>query len=308
MIFFATLTFVSAKEEPLLPPELAELDAIEADFLERHVSALRGFADKAEGPRSKFQRGSNTKDLFATMLTTDAEGFVEGAGVIVERLVTQMRGSTTPKPGILAIVSSGENEAIHLSVLKLEAIHEAAEFERRSRGRIKLKVLKELLPAPGGLKKGISWPDPRRASDAIVQDTNITSAQYFFNACQLDVSPKATETEKELFDALVSQVPKNQLRAAVAAAARHSGPADRVIREIREELPELQADRRALGVGGLAGPIREGQLLGRKVRLSADGIDITVPTDRLDRVSDPVQEGGQWIVTIRFDSRPTLRS
>jgi integrase len=58
-----------------------------------------------------------------------------------------MKATTTPKAGILAVIISGPDDRPNsCPSLKLEAIHEAVRFERLAKGKIRLEVLKDLLP------------------------------------------------------------------------------------------------------------------------------------------------------------------
>lgn len=307
MIHAATLTFVSAKEEPFLPPELAELSDEEADFLQRHVDDLRDHADSPDALRSQFEPGSNTQELFENLLKAEGTEVPSLAEVVVTRLVSQMRSTTTPKAGILAVVTSGPEEGPNsVSVLKLEAIHEAAKFERLAKGRIRLEVLRDLLPGPGALQKGVSWPDPRETSDATVQDTNISAARYFFNAVQLMLSPKPAQAEKALAETIVEEVPQEQLSKVLAAAASQSGPGEKVVDAIRQTFSGFKGERRELtgGDGKVAGIVRPGRIASKRLKISGDGIDIVVPFDRLDQVTED-ETGGQWIYTVRMNARPT---
>lgn len=307
MIHAATLTFVSAKEEPFLPPELADLSVDEADFLQRHVDDLRDHANSLDALRSQFEPGSNTKELFENLLKVEVAEVPSLTEVIVTRLVSHMKATTTPKAGILAVVTSGPEEGANaVSVLKLEAIHEAAKFERLAKGRIRLEILRDLLPGPGALQKGVSWPDPRETSDATVQDTNISAARYFFNAVQLMLSPKPAQAEKALMETIVEEVPHEQLPKVVAAAASRSGPGEKVVTEIRKTFSGFKGERSELsgGDGRVAGILRPGRIASKRLKISGDGIDIIVPFDRLDQVEES-ETGGQWVYTVRMNARPT---
>ena len=308
MIHAATLTYVSPKETPFLPPEIADLSDEEQDFLQRHVDNLRVHGDSSDALRSQFQTGSDTAQLFQELLQLDEDKVPKTVEVIVSRLVAQMKASTTPKPGILAVVTSGpEDGAQFVSVLKLEAIHEAAKFERLAKGRIRLEVLKNLLPAPGQLQKGVSWPDPRLTSDAIIQDTNVEAARYFFNAVQLNISPKAAQAERALVETILREVSVEQAPKVLAAAASQSGPSEKVVAAIRKDYPDFKGEAPELSAaeGRVPGILRPGRIAARKVRISGDGIDIIVPFDRLDQVTGPEESGGQWIFTVRMNTPPS---
>jgi hypothetical protein len=169
----ANLTFVKRKEQLVTATSWARLDPDDVDFLSRHVKSLRDAAGTEDQLVTRFQPGSGIPALLAKLLVAGQQEFIEISAELATRLQESMDQSTTPSPGVLAIIVSGQDGAPECaSVLKLDAISEAASFEF-DKGQVTLNVLRELLPAPGQLQKGISWPDPRRSiSDAVVIDRN----------------------------------------------------------------------------------------------------------------------------------------
>ena len=249
----ATLTFVKRKEQLVTANSWARLDPDDVDFLSRHVKSLRDAAGTEDQLVTRFQPGSGIPALFAKLLVAGQEEFIELAG-LATRLQGSMDQSTTPSPGVLAIIVSGQDGAPECaSVLKLDAISEAASFEFE-KGQVTLNVLRELLPAPGQLQKGISWPDPRRSvSDAVVIDRNQSLAQYFFNAYELQVSPPPAVSERALGDAILHGVGRDKRAEAMQFAATLSGRADVVAAEVKRRYPSVQIDRADLGAGGVLG-------------------------------------------------------
>jgi hypothetical protein len=72
--------------------------------------------------------------------------------------------ATNPSVGVLAVVVSGDGQkADTASVLKLDAVSEAASYKFVG-GQVRLSVLRDLLPAPGQLQKGLSWLAGRSSS------------------------------------------------------------------------------------------------------------------------------------------------
>ncbi len=203
----ATLTFVKRKEPLVTATSLAELDDDDVDFLTRHVAKLRDAANAEDSLLSRFHHGSGLPPLFKKLLTATDPEFIEISASLATRLHALMEQSTKPAPGVLAVIVSGpdDGKSTVASVLKLDAISEAASFHFE-KGAVKLSVLRDLLPAPGQLQKGISWPDPRGASDAVVIDRNQSAAQYFFNAYELQVSSTPAEAERALGAAIVQGV------------------------------------------------------------------------------------------------------
>jgi 37-kD nucleoid-associated bacterial protein len=300
----AALAFVSAKQ-PLVAPEApAELDADDADYLQRHVDKLQAEASAADSLRSQFKAGSIMEQLLQQLRDKDDASFVEATAIIAGRVKDAMDASTNTSPGVLAVVRSPIDESAQaVSILKLDAINEAARFALEPH-RIRISVLRHLLPAPGDLHKGVSWPDPRPVSDAIVLERNASAARYFFNACELDVSLRSKEAEKALHRVLI-QVPRERRPAVAAEIAQLSGPVEKLAAAIKQREPDISTDLPELGSGGrLGGLVRPGKLAAGRTRFSGDGIDVLVPYDLLGRVS--IQpHGGGWQMTIGFTTQPT---
>lgn len=273
----AALAFVSAKQ-PLVAPEApAELGADDTDYLQRHVDKLRAEASAADSLRSRFKAGSNMEQLLQELRDKDDASFVAASAIVAQRVKDAMDASTNPSPGVLAVVRSSVDESAQaVSILKLDAINEAALYALEPH-RIRLSVLRDLLPAPGDLHKGVSWPDPRPVSDAIALERNRRAARYFFNACELDVSLRSNEAEKALQRVLM-QVPRDQRPAVAAQIAQLSGPVEEVAEAIKQRVPDVSTDLPELGGRGrLGGLVRPGKVAAGKTRFSADGINVYVP-------------------------------
>jgi hypothetical protein len=303
----ATLTFVKRKEPLVTATSWARLDRDDIDFLSRHVNMLRDAAGTEDQLVTRFQQGSGIPALLGKLLVAGEKEFIGVSAGLATRLQESMNQSTTPSPGVLAVIVSGRDGAAPdwASVPKLDAISEAASFEF-AKGQVTLNVLRDLLPAPGQLQKGISWPDPRRAiSDAIVIDRNQSLAQYFFNAYDLQVSPQPAVSERALGEAILQGVGRDKRAEAMQFAATLSGRADVVAAEVKRRYPSVQIDRKDLGAeGALGGYIRPKKVAGHLTRFRGDGIVVTVPHERLGRVTGPEQAAGGWRMIITFASQP----
>lgn len=302
----ATLTFVRREEDLVVASSMAQLDAADADFLTRHVAKLREAAAEEDALLSRFHQGSGIPALVRSLRTVSDQEFIKVSGTLATRLHQSMKQSTKPGPGVLAIIASAEdgNTPTISSVLKLDAIPELARYLLVA-GQVKLSVVRDLLPAPGDLQKGISVPDGRGTSDAIVIDRNQSAARYFFNAYELQVSHTPAESEKVLSDVIVKGVPREQRAEAMKFVAGLSGPADKVAEQVKKQYPDVQIDRRELGAQGeLGGYIRPKKVAGHLTRFRGDGITVVVPYERLDRVKGPQPIGGGWEMRIRFSAKP----
>ena len=88
-------------------------------------------------------------------------------------------------------------------------------------------------------------------------------------------------------------------------AATLSGRADVVAAEVKGRYPSVKIDLKDLGAdGALGGYIRPDKVASRLTRFRGDGIEVTVPHERLDRITGPDPVGGGWTMTITFGSKP----
>jgi hypothetical protein len=302
----ATLTYLKRKEPLVAPASLAKLDPDDTDFLTRHVNKLRAAASEESAVLSRFQQSSAIPALFGDLLKARPANFIGISADLAKRLQASMDSSTRANPGVLAVITSGAGRTPELvSILKLDAIDEAARFLLKE-GQVKLSVLRDLLPAPGKLQKGISWPDSRAtSSDAIAIDRNQVAAGYFFKAYELLVSSTPKEAERALVEALMRDVPPSKFPEAMSDAAALSGPAQAVAAHLKKKYPTLQVDLVTLGPRGTpAGNIRPGKVTSHQTRYRGDGITVTIPHNRLDRVIGPREVAGGWELTIRFSTLP----
>jgi hypothetical protein len=244
--------------------------------------------------------------LLKRLLGSDEARFLKTVETLTIRLATAMKAATNPNAGILAVTTSsadGAQRPEHVSVLKLDATHKGARFRLLAKGGVRLSVLKDLLPSPGQLQKGISWPDPREGSDVIIRDRNIENALYFLNAYQVQVARKASDVERTLLDAVAQLPPADVPRAYVAAASR-AGSADTVVAELGSEFAGLNTDQAAFGAHGqVPGVLRPNRVAARGLKVVADGFEIRVPVDRASDITwDPSADG--YVITINVDSQP----
>jgi hypothetical protein len=287
MIHVCSLAVITERGRKVVPPSVSALDVDEEDFLQRHVDALRGEARREESPRGRFRVGSGLLTDFELALMADATEFEEIATELVTSLAKAMRGAPKALDCVVALVTDGDKSGPgHVSLLKLDAEIEAAQLEQVKDG-IRLRVFRDLLPRPGQLQKGLSWPDPREPlSDVIIMDRNAGHTAYYFqNAYGVDASPSAMDTERALVNAIADGLPPEDAADALSLVGG-GGPAEEVVSRIRERHPNFDPDAPELGAGGsMAGRIRSRGVTARKKEFRADGIDLRVPLDRLDRVS-----------------------
>jgi hypothetical protein len=281
-------------------PALSPLEPAEEGFLHRHIEELRATIDTSHA-RGRFRARSFLADDLNRLLVADDAEFLEIAERHASRLASEMEKTGNAKACVLAlIVEENDARGLEVSLLKLDAEIEAAEM-RRSGAQLRLHVYQDLLPRPGEIQKGFSWPDPRERSDVIVLDKNASgsSTLYFRDAFELDVSPKALDTENALVDELAALPP--QAREAAVAAADAGGDAEEVVSRIREVVPDFSPTAAHLGGdGSLPGRIRPKFAATARRVFRADGIELKVPITALNRLESR-REGARWITTIVTD-------
>jgi hypothetical protein len=283
MIVRCALAVITDRGKNVIAPTLSTLNTEEEAFLAAHVARLRR---QAQNPNSRGRfRGASTLQVdFDTALTGDDDAFLDVATSLVDRLAAAMRGVNSTSCVVAFLVDERMQER-SVTLLKLDAAIDAARLETRPDGSLHLQVLQELLPSPGDLQKGLSWPDARSNSDLIVVDASQQgTAMYFQNAYLIDAAPPSIVAEKALVDEL-SELPRQDLTRAVAAIGS-GGDADEVVERIRHDVPTFQAQAPVLGHGGaLAGTIRRTFVRQTKKSFKADDIELHVPLDHLAQVT-----------------------
>lgn len=287
----------------VIVPSLVVFGPTEVDFLVRHIDKVRRTGLSG---RSTFVDGAHISTTLTAMQASSDTDFAAGAEALQQALARTMGTSTNASDCVFAVIHARPrpgDQASHITVLKLDAIVEAARV-RINQGVVNLQVLRELVPEPGALRKAMSWPDPRPDSDVLMIDTNASNAQYFEDAYQVRVSPKSPQAEAELQAAIVNNVPKLDLPRALAAAAALEGPSSTVLAALAADYPslvpaaqEMAADPRPAGI------IRPNRVAARPVVWRADGVELRVPADRAADV-EATRDGDGWTLSIKVQTEP----
>ncbi len=227
-------------------------------------------------------------------MAADACRFEELSSGLVDSLAKTMRGASRARDCVVAVLTAGSSEATeHVSLLKLDAEIEAARLEQIGDG-IRLRVFRDLLPRPGDLQKGLSWPDPRtNVSEIIIKDRNFNhTALYFQNAFAVDASPSALDTERAFVNALAEHLPVSDVPEALDLVSE-GGLADEMSSRVQQRFPHFRVDAPELGAGGsLAGRIRPLASRTQRKVFRADGIELRVPVERLGDIYTVARDGG----------------
>jgi hypothetical protein len=283
-----------------------QLGAAEAEYFARHVAAVR--AHNQGSAIANFAQGSAVPSHIRSLATTTlGADFVDVSKRLQDLLASTMRGSTNAKDCVFAVLRfSDSSSGVELiTILKLDAIIEAAQWKMLANNRMDFKVLTDLLPEPGNLQKGLSWPDPRQDSEVMTIDRNSVSAQYFENAFDLLVSPRAKDAESELLQAIADVVPPADVAGAIAAVQSDASLSE-ILNELAETHPELEPVAAAKRQGSRpSGHVRAGSVRGRPLVWEADGIQVKIPSHLLDRV-EKRRSGDGWELVVRTRTEPRL--
>ena len=301
MIFKCALAVIGQRGQGIVGPSMSPIERDEEDFLHRHVEQLTGLVRGQDG-RSRFRPASHLKNELPSLLKAEDQEFLAIAKGHAERLAAAMARTSNAKACVMALLTEGdESGASTVSLLKLDAEVEAAQMQSTD-GGVRLRVFQDLLPRPGDIQKGFSWPDERENSEIVVLDKVVagSATKYFQEAFEIDVSPTAKATE----DALVSELEGLPVPVVGSILERISdgGPADSIVERIREVVPDFVPVARELGAGGaFPGRVRPAFSKTAVRRFSANGIDLRVPLTELHRVTT-YREGPKYVTVIETET------
>jgi hypothetical protein len=276
-------------------------------YLEAHVaSLLKGATANGSSPPARFQSGDGEGRFQALLEGSDAE-FLDAATQLAERLHKEM--DNRAKRGFFVAMRSSDGQRARVAVLKLDVHGKSAATMARTRGRLTLEAVKDLLDIPGQLQKGAVFHDDRADSDIVVGDKLTETAFYFLRA--IDV---------------VQMSSAKQATAAIVSAVNQVAGRDRtvsVIRALESEQETTTEDFLARHPNLLEAPEQAQVAEALRVRkrpvarfdarnhlieevVSADGITIrgraTTLASKL-QVSPNPQRGG-WLILIEVDEEP----
>lgn len=296
-ILRCALAVITDRGHNVVPPSLSDLDPVEEDFLERHVAELRSQTGVGDA-RGRFRDTSSLSDDINSALAADGDAFVAIAARLVTQLAVAMQGVNSSSCVVALIVQDFAAER-RFTLLKLDAEIEAAQLEQTADG-IKLHVFDDLLPRPGDIQKGLSWPDPRSPdSDLIVLDRvrHGSAAKYFQLAFGIVASPRPKDTEDALMIELAQMSPTDAQLAVTAIG--QGGPAEQVVARIRDVVPGFApASHELVPVDGPPGYIRSSFDGTAPVKFQADGVQLSVPVSMRAAV-ETHREGTGYVTTIR---------
>lgn len=302
MIRRCALAVIEKQGKRVIGPSMSPIDAEEESFLRRHVDKLRATADSSNNARGRFRAGSFLEADIQRLLVADNAEFLAIADRHASALAAAMERTSNAKACVMALlVEDRAGSGAQVSLLKLDAEIEAAQLNQTEEG-VHLKVYKDLLPKPGDIQKGFSWPDPREPrSSIIVLDIVVAggSTKYFKDAFELDVSAKAAVTEAALVEELTA-MPIDTVGIAIEVADA-GGDAEEVVARIREVVPDFAPAAEELGAdGALGGRIRPNFSSMATKTFEADGIELKVPLSALGQVVTR-SVGGRYETTITTD-------
>lgn len=287
----------------LIDAQLITLGPAESDYFVRHVEKVR----QSSTCRALFASPSAIPSLLSQAAVATDEALVQISVTLQHHLATSMRTATNAKDCVFAVVRGTElYGGITINLLKLDAVIEAGRFDMLKSGRLTFEVLHQLLPEPGELQKGLSWPDARPDSDVMMVDRNVVSAMYFEHAFDVAVSMRSFDAERDVADRITARLSPEDVPGAIQAAGQLSGPADEVLRELGQQFPPLVDEANAVaGEPRPPGHIRSNKVASRRIVWRADGVEVHVPAESMANVAVS-QIGDEWEIRIRTRSQPHM--
>ena len=293
------LAVITNRGRDVVPATWSELAADEADFLERHVAELRSHIDEGDA-RGRFKSDSLLPDVFERAVIANRDDFVAIANELVTSLAREMQSVRSSSCVLAFVVEVLPGAQDQVTLLKLDAEVEAARLEEIVGGGIRLQVFDDLLPSPGDIQKGFSFPDPRSPeSDVVLLDkvTPGTATKYFQRAFGVTASPASKEVENALRRDLAS-LRGDDFDAAVDAIGR-GGPVGDVVTRIREVVPHFTTSAtHPTQEGAPTGYVRENFNSAAPIPYEANGIKLFVPPRHRGSVRTR-SEGTGFITEIR---------
>lgn len=294
------LAVITNRGRDVIPATWSDLAEDEADFLSRHVVELRTHIDEGDA-RGLFRPESILPEIFERAPTADRDEFVELANRLVDSLAREMQ-SVRSSSCVLAFVVEEDGQEGHecVTLLKLDAEVEAARLEELAGGGIRLQVFDDLLPSPGDIQKGFSFPDPRSPeSDVVLLDkvTPGTATRYFQRAFGVTASPPSKEVENALRRDLAT-LRGDDFDTAVDAIGR-GGPVNDVVTRIRAVVPHFTTSAsHPPQEGAPVGYVRETFNSSSPIPYEANGIKLFVPPRHRGSVRTRA-EGTGFVTEIR---------
>lgn len=288
-----------------IAPQMMALGPAESDYFAKHVEAVRRYDNGS--PIGAFSKVANTPTQLQTLRTTQKDYvFVNAATNLQSLLAACMRTTSSAKDCVFGVLRTTDTtgSSPHVSVLKLDAVVEAAQWKLLQDGKMDFRVLTDLLPEPGELQKGLSWPDERSASEVHTVDRNSVAAQYFEVAFGLLVSSRAREAEAALIQAVAGAVPPAEVET-VLREVEDDGSLDEVLEQLAQRHPELAgAAESEKAAERPSGRVRAQSVAGRTLAWDADGIQVRVPGHLMDRVvKRQTSQGWELVITTHVEPK-----
>ena len=296
--------------DPLAELVLENVDEEADQYLVEHMDDLEGRAMRS--PPTNFVANVD-RARFDLLRRGSDEEFLATAQDLAGRLLGEMRDSR--QAGLfVAARGTATNGQQRAAVVKLQVVAPHTGYLRRTRGRVRLRAVKDALNMPGELQKGALYPDPRSSSAVVVGDQLDVGALYFLRAVGVrqDQSPKAAVAA--LYSAVKVRVPHAEETVAASISGRRPESVSKALDGLVEDLPELAPMRPEIEAE-LRGQRRPPEALdpdrasSLKRIISGNGIEIAGPVTAMRaRVEDPSElDDGRWQVVVTFDSKPSDR-
>ena len=123
-------------------------------------------------------------------IDADVENFKSLAKTLAHRLISQMKSSTNPKPGILFVLKAKIKNEKYIFILKVDLAKEVIQiWIDEEHLHLNVDSVKNAMPAPDKLQKGAIYPHPTLGKDLkVLQETHLASYFDQFLQCKRELT------------------------------------------------------------------------------------------------------------------------
>ena len=287
-----------------VPPIVREPDPGGAEFLGRHIDAIRRNTRARRTHPARFGDDDSAQALFRALLLGPEPEFEAAADTLVKRLIAQMDART--KRGLLVCLRAEDGADIYGGVLKLDVEdRNVGVLHLLDNGQADLGTVSDVLTRPTELKKGALTASALPPEHVMVVDRMTHAAAYFPRAFGIETVARPDAGASVLLMALDYVSPRLAEVAARALPEVPSGEKDEVLAALRPMLPVVPDEDWSAAIRELEDHVPPVAYIDTSrpvtVKLVAGNITISGPALEMLRLVHVTDEAKNW--TVRVDSQ-----
>lgn len=294
-----------------LRPGVEEVSA----FLCAHADGLIARANDGTAANARFY-DDDRKQLIEDLRSGADDQFLAASDLLATRLADEMNHVARPASGLLVCTTfEGDQPSSPrlAAVLKLEVVSDqGAVLRRLDSGEETLAAVTNVLDRPGELQKGLVFADTRGDSEAVVGDKAAQNeARYYLKAMGITLDAHTNRSAAELVASVNRHTDRDTARRVVVTLpAVPSGTPREVLDGLRARDIAIPNEAAAVIVDELTSgprPVRHVDVESRvKATIRAGAVTIKGPARDIDAIRIQPEPGGDWIITIRTDTEPSV--